>query len=138
VRISFPHKSGGNRDQLWATLEEGISKSCVAVLGLAGKHSHWTVAARVTPLSIRLSDSGQLRALPRARCTVRNTVKRHQIPPTHVILIERICWTAPCASEVGTNRHPKDCQRGARKIWSSRSGHPNMNKASRRKLSVVA
>ncbi len=79
----------GSRDQLWRALSEVVSPSCVAILGLAGKHSHWTVASTVTPLSIRLFDSDRLRALPRARCTVRKTAKLHQITPRYVVLLER-------------------------------------------------
>ncbi len=80
----------GSRDQLWQALAEVVSPSCVAILGLAGKHSHWTVASTVTPLSIRLFDSGRLKSLPRARCTIRATSKRHQIAPRHVLLVERV------------------------------------------------
>jgi hypothetical protein len=88
-RLPKPLRQGASRDQLWQALQAAVSPSCVAILGLAGKHSHWTVAAQVTPLSIRLFDSGAMQALPRANCTVGRTLKRHQIPPIHVILIER-------------------------------------------------
>jgi hypothetical protein len=89
-RLPKALRDDGNRDELWQALSEVVSPSCVAILGLAGKHSHWTVATTVTPLSIRLFDSGKLKALPRARCTVRKTRKRHQIEPRHVVLVERM------------------------------------------------
>ena len=89
-RLPKALRHSANRDQLWQALETQISPSCVAIIGLAGKHSHWTVAAQVTPLRIRLFDSGKLQALPRARCTVGRTTKRHQIAPTHVLLVERL------------------------------------------------
>jgi hypothetical protein len=89
-RLPKDLRDGGSRDQLWQALSEVVSPSCVAILGLAGKHAHWTVASTVTPLSIRLFDSGRLQALPRARCTVRKTIKRHQITPRHVVLVERV------------------------------------------------
>ncbi len=89
-RLPKSLRLNANLDQLWVTLEGQMSPTCCAILGLGGKHSHWTVAVRVTPLSIHLFDSGQMRLLPRARCTVRPTVQRHQIAPTHVLLIERV------------------------------------------------
>jgi hypothetical protein len=88
-RLPKEIRQGCSRDQLWQALEEMVSPTCVAILGLAGQHSHWTVASHVSAVSIRLFDSGRLQALRRGRCTVRKTNKRHQIAPTHVMLIER-------------------------------------------------
>ena len=89
-RLPRSVRLGGNRDHLWQALKSEVSQSCVAILGLAGKHAHWTVAAQVTPLSLRLLDSGKLHMLPRARCTVGRTLSRHQISRIHVLLFSRI------------------------------------------------
>jgi hypothetical protein len=89
-RLPKSLRLNANIDHLWVALEKQISPTCCAILGLGGKHSHWTVAVRISQLSIHLYDSGQLKFLPRARCTVRSTKTRHQIPPTHVILVERM------------------------------------------------
>jgi hypothetical protein len=58
------YRNGVARDQLWKALETHMSGTAVAIVGIAGKHSHWT-------------------------CTVRPTVKRHQIFGMYVIVIER-------------------------------------------------
>ena len=83
------YRNGVARDQLWQALEKHMSGAAVAIVGIAGKHSHWTVVSKVSPTSMRLFDSGQLKALPRSRCTVRPTVKRHQIFGMYVVVIER-------------------------------------------------
>jgi hypothetical protein len=88
-RLPKPLRVDGSRDQLWVALQDAIGPSCVAILGLTGKHSHWTVATHVSAANLRLFDSTQLRALPRARCTVGRTLKRHQLSPRHVLLVQR-------------------------------------------------
>jgi hypothetical protein len=82
-------RHAGNLDRLWVHLHGAISPSRVAILGLGGKHSHWTVAVQVTPHRIRLSDSSRISHLQRQRCTIARAVKQHSIGPQHVFLIER-------------------------------------------------
>jgi hypothetical protein len=79
----------GTLGRLWDHLERTISPRRVAILGLGGKHSHWTVAVKVTPLRIRLCDSDQISFLQRRRCTIARAAKQHSIRPHHVFLIER-------------------------------------------------
>jgi hypothetical protein len=88
-RLPKAVRARGSRDVLWQALESALSPTCIAIVGLAGRHSHWTVATHVTPLSLHLFDSCRLQALPRARCTVRRTLRRHQVMPMHVVLVER-------------------------------------------------
>ena len=76
-------------DQLWQSLAATVSPTCVAVLGLGGRHSHWTVAVRVSPRQIRLFDSGTMGVLRRSQCTVGKALTRYGISPPHVFLIER-------------------------------------------------
>ena len=76
-------------DELWQALATAISPRTVAVLGLGGKQSHWTVAVGVSANQIRLFDSSCMNVLRRSDCTVGKGIKRTAIPPTHVILIAR-------------------------------------------------
>ena len=76
-------------DELWQTLATAISPSAVAILGLGGKQSHWTVAVQVSANQLRLFDSSSMGVLRRSDCTVGKGTKRTAIPPTHVILIAR-------------------------------------------------
>ena len=78
-----------NLDALWVWLGRRVSPKCVAVLGLGGRHSHWTVAVAVTPSQIRLFDSSTMGVLRRRHCTVGKAVKRTAISPVHVFLIAR-------------------------------------------------
>ena len=78
-----------NLDALWGWLGRRVSPKCVAVLGLGGRHSHWTVAVQVTASQIRLFDSSRMGVLRRKRCTVGKAVNRTAISPVHVFLIAR-------------------------------------------------
>ena len=74
---------------LWHTLATAISPSCVAVLGLGGRTSHWTVAVRVTSQQIRLLDSSDMGVLRRRKCTAGKAASRYEISPVHVFVITR-------------------------------------------------
>lgn len=73
----------------WNWLASQLSPTRVAILGLGGRHSHWTVAVAVTRLQIRLYDSGELKVLRRKRCTVGRASSRSSISPAHVFVINR-------------------------------------------------
>lgn len=72
--------------ELWSLLEGQISLGGVAVLGLGGCHSHWSVVIQVTPKQLRLFDSDRLRAIRRQRCTVGHTRSRIKILPAEIFL----------------------------------------------------
>ena len=74
---------------LWQAFEASLTPECVAIIGIAGIHSHWTIAAQITPNQVRLYDSGRIAVLRRGHCTVGKAVNRHGIPPKHVFLIAR-------------------------------------------------
>ena len=76
-------------DELWAVLARTISSGKVAILGLGGNTSHWTVAVTVTAKQIRLFDSSRMKVLRRADCSIAETSKRTAIPPSYVIVVSR-------------------------------------------------
>ena len=78
-----------NLDGVWRAIAEALSPACVAVLGMAGRHCHWTVAIGATARQIRLFDSATMQMLRRRDCTVATAVKRTGISPPHVFLITR-------------------------------------------------
>ena len=55
---------------LWRWLGRGLTSRSVAILGLHGRHDHWTLAVAVTPGQIALYDSDRLRVLRRSQCAV--------------------------------------------------------------------
>ena len=75
--------------RLWSALADAVSPTCVAVIGLSGKHDHWTVAAQVTPEQMYLYDSGEMSLLRRRHCTLRKSHKRTSIGAAHMFLITR-------------------------------------------------
>ena len=89
-RLPKALRLSSNLGELWQAFEASLSPDCVAIIGIAGIHSHWTIAAQITPKQVRLYDSGRIAVLRRGLCTVGKAVKRHGIPPKHVFLIERI------------------------------------------------
>ena len=74
---------------LYRRLEATLSPTCVAVLGMGGRHCHWTIAVSATQHRIRLFDSTRMSVLRRRDCTVGKAVKRTGISLPHVFLIER-------------------------------------------------
>ncbi len=88
-RLSKPLRRAPDIDRVWQALARIVSPTCVAVLGLEGRQSHWTVAVAVSPQQIRLYDSGASSALRRSSCTVRKTTTRIRLAPAHVFIIRR-------------------------------------------------
>ncbi|TIL33943.1 hypothetical protein [Mesorhizobium sp.] len=78
-------------DDLWTALGEGLdqNQNQVAIIGLSGRHEHWTVAYRMTKKTIRLFDSDSMKVLLRSRCSLRSPRFPYQIDPAEIILIRR-------------------------------------------------
>ena len=89
--------------ELWSLLDGQISLGGVAVLGLGGCHSHWSVAIQVTPKQLRLFDSDRLRTIRRQRCTVGHTRTRIRILPAEVFLFASVTQLPP-AGQAGKQR----------------------------------
>lgn len=75
-------------DELWLRLKENSERNHVAILGLSGRHEHWTVAKKVTPKTIRLFDSDLMKVLVRSQCTIGRS-RPYQIDPDEVVLLGR-------------------------------------------------
>jgi hypothetical protein len=56
---------------LWRLIGRHVSGHRVVLLGIAGRHDHWTLAVGITQGQITLYDSGNLRVLRRSLCAVR-------------------------------------------------------------------
>ena len=74
---------------LFRKLENTLSPTCVAVLGMDGTHNHWTVAVNATQSRIKLFDSSKMSVLRRSDCTIGKAVNRTGISMSHVFLVER-------------------------------------------------
>ena len=92
LRVKRPPKKFRNSADLktfWQWLACQLSPTRVAIIGLGGRHSHWTVAVAMTHQQIRLYDSGELKVLRRRGCTVGRANSRSSISPAHVFVINR-------------------------------------------------
>ena len=58
-------------EALWRLITRHIANRRVVLLGIGGRHDHWTVAIGITRGQITLHDSGDLRVLRRSFCAVR-------------------------------------------------------------------
>ncbi len=91
LRLPQPLRKTKKLDELWVALAEMISPTTVAILGLGGNQSHWTVAVKVSDKQITLFDSSRMGALRRSHCTLRSgSAIRTAIPPMHVIVVSRM------------------------------------------------
>ena len=79
---------------LWNWLGRALTKRSVAILGLHGRHDHWTLAVAVTPGQITLYDSDELRVLRRSQCAVSGRRNRglNIIKAADVVLLSRTGW----------------------------------------------
>lgn len=81
-------------DDFWLLLEQQIASnnagSCI--LGLGGKHEHWTCVKAITEKSIRLIDSDGLKAIQRSRATVGavNSSRQHKLFPTQTYFLKLV------------------------------------------------
>ena len=55
---------------LWRLIARQVKRKKVVLLGLFGRHDHWTLAVGITRGQITLYDSDDLRVLRRSLCTV--------------------------------------------------------------------
>ena len=74
---------------LWAALNEELSPTCVAIIGLSGVDDHWCVVYRVTPKTLWLLDSSGQTRIYRSRCTVRSSRTRYCLEAGEILLIHR-------------------------------------------------
>ncbi|ATF16813.1 hypothetical protein [Phaeobacter gallaeciensis] len=79
----------GQLARFWADLSNYVApaEGRTAILGLEGKHYHWTVIERVTENQLKLADSDELSRLNKANCSLDET-KIHQLLPTQTYLLK--------------------------------------------------
>lgn len=73
----------------WTWLGKHLSPTSVAIVGLEGRMSHWTVAVKVTGQQVRTYDSGGMSAIRRSSCTVGKAASKFSMPPTWTFVIAR-------------------------------------------------
>jgi len=84
--------SRGELGDFWIKLLSHINleKGSIAILGVEGKHSHWTVVQKVSRKSLTLSDSDNLKRLNKSDCDIMEGEKTHQLQPTQTYLLRRV------------------------------------------------
>lgn len=78
----------GQLDQFWRELADHVNPSMgrTAILGLEGKHHHWTAINEVTQNRLKLADSDSLTHLNKAHCSLDGT-RTHHLFPTQTYLL---------------------------------------------------
>jgi hypothetical protein len=92
IKRSVPWETKkGRLNDFWRDLRKHVnpSKGRVALLGIEGKHSHWTVVTRVTDKSLGLADSSELKRLDKSNCSL-TTKKVHQLYPTQTYFLTAV------------------------------------------------
>ena len=74
---------------VWQELTDTLSPTCVAIIGIYGRRSHWTVAQSAAEARLQLFDSCKMRTLRRSDCTVGRTSSRTGLSIPSVVLIQR-------------------------------------------------
>lgn len=78
-------------DDYWYSLQAAFDQSpSVALIGMSGRHHHWTLVKRVTAKTLILKDSSGLRYLARRHCSLFNDFdgnKPHWLMPSHTYIL---------------------------------------------------
>lgn len=82
----FKRNKGVTLDQLWRDLSVFLSThNGIVILGMDGKHGHWSLVKKVTASSLLLFDSDRMHRLSKRHCSVNEEEGRlHILTPTHV------------------------------------------------------
>ena len=91
LRFSTPKNlpRRANVDLVWQLLNERLSNTCVAILGLHGKCDHWTLAVSATVSQIRLADSDGMKVLRRADCRSAGSKRHVCLSQRQVLFVRR-------------------------------------------------
>ena len=92
VKKPFHCKKSVPLDVVWNHMAAFLKNNHgVIVLGLEGKHNHWSLVNKVTDKSLLLFDSSHRRYLPKRNCTTcdKGDSQMHYISPTHLIYLNR-------------------------------------------------
>ena len=84
LKVSEPTLRG-----LWRGLCRALDGTSIAIIGLGGSETHWTVAYAATERTLRVADSCGSRMLFRSQCTAGRTSMRHRLRPSEVLVIRR-------------------------------------------------
>jgi len=76
-------------EELWSDLSEFLSsENGIVILGMDGKHGHWSLVRKVTNNSLLLFDSDGLKRLSKRHCaTTENDTSLHVLYPTKVLFL---------------------------------------------------
>lgn len=85
----FNHNITVTLDELWCDLKEFLSdENSIVILGMDGKHGHWSLVRKVTNNSLLLFDSDGLQRLSKRHCsTNENNNCLHVLYPTKVLFL---------------------------------------------------
>lgn len=90
-RMAFATDPDGGLNEFWQRLTQHLEETGPGsvLLGLGGKHDHWTCVDRISETRIDLIDSDDLRWLNRKSCTVANQrgARKHVLWPTQTVLL---------------------------------------------------
>jgi len=76
-------------DILWCDITNFLSThNGIVLMGMDGKHGHWSLVKKITPRSMLLFDSDRLYRLPKRYCTTDEEQEAlHILQPTHVLFL---------------------------------------------------
>jgi hypothetical protein len=92
LRFSVPKNQPkrANVDVVWRLLNERLSITRVAILGMQGKCDHWTLAVSATNNLIRLADSDGMKVLRRADCRSAGSNRHICLSQRHMVFVRRV------------------------------------------------
>jgi hypothetical protein len=92
VKMPYCNRSVPGLDEFWGYMYDFMQAPHRAIiLGLGGRHEHWTVVSNITRSRLFLYDSMKLKQLDRNRCSVQHCdrTRIHLLTPTQAMFISR-------------------------------------------------
>ena len=83
------YRANANLETIWCELSRRMNDGGVAIIGLFGRHEHWTVALAISKKSVNLFDSDGMRVLRRAGCTTGQASRRYGVCSRNLFFLHR-------------------------------------------------
>ena len=85
----FSRNKGVSIDDVWREISNFLAThKGIVILGMGGKHEHWSVVKKTTPTSLLLFDSVRLSRLSKLHCSTQESDEAvHVLKPTHVLFL---------------------------------------------------
>lgn len=91
IGIPWRNRPTPELDPFWESMREFLdgTPGRAIILGLNGRHDHWTVIHSISSKSVFLYDSAEITRLPRSQCTTAKHRRKHLLLPAQTYFLSK-------------------------------------------------